>query len=112
MRPFDDQPHLAIAIALQIMRAVACIAKPVELGAFANGVGRELKQFAITEVAELGGTARIMTLRNHGQSDCANRATGMMDALKMPDRCPAPIGGQMVMQNPEAQGLIGSSSDY
>ena len=49
---------------------VAVIAQPIKLRVFADRVCSEFKQFAVTEVAELGRAMRIVTFRNHGQS-CA-----------------------------------------
>lgn len=87
------------------MRAIAAVAEPVKLGAFANRVGGELEQFAIAEVAELGGAARIVTLRDHGQSVCAMGMLGEMDALEIEDRCPAPIRGQLLAESSYARPL-------
>lgn len=52
------------------MRLVAAITQPVKLRTFPNRVCCEFEQFAVAEITKLGRTARIVTLRNHGQS-CA-----------------------------------------
>lgn len=57
--------HLSAVISLEGMRRHAGIAKPKELRAFVSGSSRKLEQLTVTEIAELPGAVRIVTLGNH-----------------------------------------------